>query len=204
MFDHSVSQFEQKVTTIHPGEYLVSDNDIIICTVLGSCVAVCLWDSQQKHGGVNHFMLPGSPVVSDSEKSKLNFNSYGARYGMYAMELLINELLKKGSQRENLHAKVFGGATMFNYKQQQSKSISQANGDFALEYLKTEHIRIESFDLGGLQARKIFFFVKSGKVLLKRIQGSLKVLIEKEESTYLSRITKTKKEGSIILFDHSS
>lgn len=201
MFDHKVSHFEQKVTTIHPGEYLVSDDDIIISTVLGSCVAVCLWDSEKAYGGVNHFLLPGSAATLDYIKNRPSFASDTARYGMYAMELLVNELLKKGSRKENLRAKVFGGAVMFKYNSRQAKSISQANGEFALQYLKTEKINIAASDLGGVQARKIFFFVRSGKVFLKRIHGTLQLLIEKEEKRYLEHISSHKKEGDIILFD---
>ena len=92
-------QFQYEAVKVLPGEYFVSIEDIMIMTVLGSCIAACIWDSRARLGGMNHFMLPDG-----------DFSEGGGRYGSYAMELLINQLLKAGARREFLQAKVFGGA----------------------------------------------------------------------------------------------
>jgi chemotaxis protein CheD len=102
MYDHRFSQFSQPVTIIHPGEYLATEDDIIIATVLGSCISVALRDEDRRVGGLNHFMLPGESY------SRTHFESQSANYGMYAMELLINDLLKLGCRKNRLRAKVFG------------------------------------------------------------------------------------------------
>ncbi len=195
MYEHRLSRFDQAITIIHPGEYLATSADIIISTVLGSCISVALRDKSLSIGGMNHFMLPGSLETRNSMESP------NAKYGMYAMELLINDLLKLGCKRERLEAKVFGGGSVLGHGNNPA-SVPRSNIDFAFDFLKTEDIPVLSSDVGGREARKILFFAKSGKVLLKRITGTLIVAVEKEEEVYLKRIAEIQAtSGDVILFD---
>jgi chemotaxis protein CheD len=200
MYDHRLSSFEQPVTLIHPGEYLVSRDDMIISTVLGSCVAVALKDRESNVGGLNHFMLPVPFKKSLTPDFPVEFISENGRYGSYAMELLINEMMKRGAKKSGIQAKVFGGASMLHLGQGSTLSIATGNIYFAFEFLKTEGIPVLSSDVGGDRARKILFFVRSGKVLLKRIRGTFNALVEEEDRTYLNRITSKPIEGSLVWF----
>ena len=200
MYDHRLSSFEQPVTIIHPGEYLVSRDDMIISTVLGSCVAVALKDKDSNVGGLNHFMLPTPFKRSTTTNFSTEFISENGRYGSYAMELLINDMMKRGAKKSGIQAKVFGGASMLHLGQGSSPSIASGNIDFAFEFLKTEGIPVISSDVGGERARKILFFVRSGKVLLTPIQGTFNALVEEEDRTYLNRIASKSMEGSVVWF----
>ena len=198
MYEHKISSFDQSITIIHPGEYLASGDDIIISTVLGSCVAVALHDKNYTVGGLNHFMLPGSfPRVM---KDKEYLAEPNALYGMYAMELLINDILKFGCKKENLRAKVFGGAFMFGVPQHNHPSVSESNIRFALNYLETEGIPVITTDLGGTQARKLFFFVRQGRVLLKRLGGTMAKVVEQAEDSYRARIVSNSQPHKAIVF----
>jgi chemotaxis protein CheD len=195
LFRHSISQFEQELITIHPGEYYATADDTIISTVLGSCIAVGLYDAKAKLGGLNHFMLPGEAGKIDLVRSP------NAKYGMYAMELLINDLMKIGATRASLSAKVFGGGSVLRFADGGSSKIPGNNIDFAFEYLKKEGIPVTASDVGGRDPRKIFFFAQTGKVLLKRISGTVADLAEKEEERYLSNFFVKEREGEITLFE---
>lgn len=195
MFDHRLAQFPQPITIIHPGEYLATGDDIIIATVLGSCVSVALRDSEKRIGGLNHFMLPGT------FDQRSHFESQGAKYGMYAMELLINDLLKLGCRKDRLKAKVFGGGSVLRGGAGRTNTVPKSNVDFAFDYLRTEGIPVLKSDTGGGAARKILFFVRDGKVLLKRISGTFIAAVDLEERDYLSRIERRQKEaGDVTLF----
>ena len=98
------AHFQSEAVKVLPGEYFVFNEDVLIMTTLGSCIATCLWDRQAKIGGMNHFMLPDNGGgASDS-----------GRYGSYAMELLINEMMKMGASRMTMEAKVFGGGAVIS------------------------------------------------------------------------------------------
>lgn len=170
---------------IHPGEYVVTAEDCVLCTVLGSCVAVALYDRTAGLGGLNHFMLPGAMHRSLEA-------SQSAKYGMYAMELLVNELLRKGARREKLEAKAFGGGSVLGDGQEAASGISRSNVEFVLEYLATEGIPLRSSDLGGTQARKILYFTADSSVLLKRYGGKAVVKVEREENRYLEALARIK------------
>lgn len=193
MYTHTSSYFEQRIVTIHPGEYYASNEDIIIATVLGSCVSVAFWDQRLKQGGINHFMLPGD--LDDEDMIK----SCNAKYGMFAIELLYNELLKAGSRKADIIAKVFGGASVLRLGSGPTK-IPRDNVNFALAFLNKENISIVANDTGGILPRKIFFFAQTGKVLLKRISGALSTVAEREEAVYLDKIQR-EDTGNFILFD---
>lgn len=124
------------------------DSDAVMVTILGSCVAACLWDPVAKVGGMNHFLLANEPDKC----------AVGYRQGLHAMELLINGLLKIGAQRSRLRSKLFGGAMMQN----KFGRIGKANADFALHFLNDEGIEVIAQSLGGTMARRIRFFPTSG------------------------------------------
>ncbi|MFP4329661.1 MAG: chemotaxis protein CheD [Spirochaetaceae bacterium] len=196
MYRHFNSKFQAEVIIIHPGEYYTTNEETIISTILGSCVAVALHEPVLKIGGLNHFMLPGS---IDSRKG---FNQESAKYGLFAMEVLINELLKRGANKRNLQAKVFGGGHVLHAST--AGNVPRSNVEFAMEFLQTEGIPIKASDVGGTQARKLFFYPTTSKVLLKRIVSSSAVHeVEEEETEYLERIRRErneKKRGEVTLF----
>lgn len=196
MFRHRISQFEQEVVTIHPGEYFATRDDTIISTVLGSCIAVALYDEAAGAGGLNHFMLPGE-VAKDEIIRNPN-----AKYGMYAIELLINELMKLGIRKRDIKAKVFGGGAVLHFADGSITRIPQSNIDFTFEYLEKEKIPVLASDVGGREPRKIFLFPRTGKVLLKRIAANQLDLVEKEEERYFEAIREEEQAaGAVVLFD---
>lgn len=151
------------------GEQTVTrDPDVTLSTILGSCVAACLRDEQSGIGGMNHFLLPDGAGRGD--------NSSSSRYGAHAMELLINEILKQGGRRENLTAKVFGGARMFN----DLKSIGDMNSVFVEKFLKNEGIPIISQSLGGRSARRVIYWPATGKVFVREVENQAAVVAERK------------------------
>ena len=143
-------------TARSPGEYFVHSEDLVITTTLGSCIAACLWDRQAAVGGINHFMLPGDGASDD-----------GGRYGSCAMELLINALIKRGATRRTLEAKVFGGAALIAGNG--ALNVGQRNTSFVLDYLRTEEIPLVSQDVLGPYPRKVCFFPKTGRAMVRRL-----------------------------------
>lgn len=151
----------RKSQPIIQGEYLIGGHSLDACpvsisTVLGSCVAVCLYDHERRQGGMNHFMLP------EPRGSTLR----PASFGVHAMELLINALIKAGSARKNLSAQVFGGATMIGAG---SFDIGQRNAEFIIGFLNAEAINCKQRDLGGKQARRVEFLPDSGQATCRKI-----------------------------------
>ena len=153
------AHFRSDAVKILPGEYFVHDEDLLIMTTLGSCIAACLWDRQAKVGGMNHFMLP----VGGGDEAA---NASG-RYGSYAMELLINELMKRGASRMTLEAKVFGGGQVIGGMN--TMNVGERNTTFVLDYLKTERIPVVSSDVLDIYPRKVCFLPASGKAMVKRL-----------------------------------
>lgn len=151
------AHFKNEAVKILPGEYFVFDEDMIIMTTLGSCIATCLWDRNARVGGMNHFMLPDNGGgASDS-----------GRYGSFAMELLINEMLKMGASRLTMEAKVFGGGAVI--AGMNTINVGERNTQFVMDYLKTERIPIVSKDVLDIYPRKVCFFPQSGKAMVKRL-----------------------------------
>jgi chemotaxis protein CheD len=140
---------------IDPGEYCSTGNIGVISTLLGSCVAACLYDSKNKIIGMNHFMLSNTRYARDMP---IHISEAG-RYGIHAMELLINEMMDKGALRHRLRAKIFGGATILFSEAQKSNflCVGQVNCKFIREFLKNERIPIDAEDLGGNHGRVIHF-----------------------------------------------
>jgi len=182
--------FEIDAAKILPGEYFVTRHDMVVVTVLGSCVSACLRDRISGFGGMNHFMLPGvdggGPV------------SVSARYGVHAMEILVNRLLKLGAQRNNLEAKVFGGGNVL--RGFVTTTVGERNAEFVLDYLKTEGIRLVSRDLLGVYPRKVYFFPKTGRVLVRKLMSSHNDTIVLRERDYASRLQLSPLGGEVELF----
>jgi len=157
---------------IKPGEFYVSDQEIVITTVLGSCISVCAYDPTTGFGGMNHFMLPDNSHHSNPVRC--------TRYGMFAMEQLINELMKKGSICENLHLKVTGGGEML----QGVSAIGKENINFIEKFIADENLHLVSSDTGGDQGRRVAFFPSSGKMLVNKMSHRQDQCLIKEESEY--------------------
>lgn len=169
---------------ILPGEFYCSREDIIISTLLGSCISVALFDSEKSLGGMNHFMLP----LPKNKENTLTSNS--SKYGINAMEELINGLIKLGSAKNNLKAKVFGGSTILRFERESVYDIPKLNISFIVEFLKVERIPIISFSVGGTLPRKLFFFPKTAKILMKcreTDEGSLRQMETQYEHKLLER-----------------
>jgi chemotaxis protein CheD len=182
--------FDCQAAKILPGEYYYTGRDMLIVTVLGSCVSACIRDRVTGLGGMNHFMLPdggdNGPV------------SASMRYGTYAMEVLINDLLKAGARRENMEAKVFGGGAVL--RGFSAMNVGERNAAFVMEYLKTEKMRVVAEDLNDIWPRKVYFFPKTGKVLVKKLMQTHNDTLAKREHDYASRLKVTPVGGEIDLF----
>jgi len=187
-FFYRDQQFQYEAVKVLPGEYYVAEDDIMIMTVLGSCIAACIWDSKVRAGGMNHFMLPEGDGVEAS-----------GRYGSYAMELLINRLLKVGARREFMQAKVFGGAqVMAGFT---SMNVGERNTHFVLDYLSTERIPVVSQDVLDIHPRKVCFFPISGRALVKRLaHAHPENLVVEERRGNAIAVVKSTAGGSVDLF----
>jgi len=182
--------FARHAVKIMPGEFFVAKQDIVLSTVLGSCVAACIWDRLAKIGGMNHFMLPAADAG-------LGLAGASGRYGVFAMEQLINELIKRGATKANLEAKVFGGASALGGRSM--LNVGERNASFVLQFLKTEGIRVVSHDLQDVYARRVAFFPTSGRALCKRLSKTDSAVISAEEQ-YCEKINTAKVAGDVELF----
>ncbi|GAB4401997.1 MAG: chemoreceptor glutamine deamidase CheD [Rhodoferax sp.] len=180
--------FHYDAVKVLPGEYYVSREDIMITTVLGSCISACIWDVRARVGGMNHFMLPEGDATEG-----------GGRFGSYAMELLINQLVKLGGRRETMQAKVFGGAqvmaglTIMN--------VGERNTRFVLSYLAEERIPVVSQDVLDIHPRKVCFFPATGRALVKRLaHAHPEALVVEERKGNAVLLAKAAAGGSVDLF----
>lgn len=182
----------KKEIYVHTGKLYATKAPLVLRTILGSCVAVCLFDPVGRIGGMSHIFLPGTADRKSFDDSTC--------YGVNAMELLINRIMNLGGDRYQLKAKIFGGAHIL-------QGISKKNGTgrknikFVLEFLKAEGIKIISQDLGGHDTRRIHFHTDTGDVFLKRIRFMQYQKIAIEEQKYLKRIKRElKKPAEVTLF----
>lgn len=178
--------FKNDAVKILPCEYFVYHEDILIMTTLGSCIAACLWDREAKIGGMNHFMLPEGDAGS-------------GRYGSYAMELLINEMMKQGATRATMEAKVFGGGQVIDGMN--TMNIGERNTAFVVDYLKTERIPIMSKDVLGIHPRKVCFLPASGKAMVKRLaSANTAALVAQDRAAVQQAVPQSTGGGSVDLF----
>lgn len=179
--------FNTDAVKVLPGEYYVTGEDMVIMTVLGSCIAACIWDPKARVGGMNHFMLPDGG------------GDTSGRYGSYAMELLINEMIKLGARREYMQAKVFGGGQVMHTFT--TMNVGERNTQFVLDYLQTERIAVISKDVLDIYPRKVCYFASSGKAMCKRLAHSHPETLETQERKGSAAVVaKVTAGGSIDLF----
>lgn len=183
--------FNTDAVKILPGEYFATADDSMIVTVLGSCVSVCLRDPVTRIAGMNHFLLPAN-------KDVINVNSESARYGVYAMEVLVNHLIKLGASKSRLQAKVFGGANVI--KQFRQNSVGQQNAAFVEEYLATENFTVTAKDLLGEFPRKLYFFPLTGEVKVRKLKSMHNNTILERETEYRVKVSQTPASGDIDFF----
>lgn len=184
-------RFPHEIAVILPGEYFVSKEPMVVYTVLGSCISVCIRDTVTKIGGMNHFMLavPNDNVENDHWGDS-------ARYGSYAMEVLVNELLSRGGHKSRFEAKVFGGGKIFK----SLNDVGAKNAAWALEYLEREGLQPIKADVGDVCPRKVYYFTESGRVLLKKLDRVQGQDIVKEEQRYQRELIQESKAGDVTLF----
>lgn len=182
-------QFDVEAVKVLPGEYFVTTSEMMLVTVLGSCVSACIRDRDKGLGGMNHFMLADADSVDQVAS---------ARYGTYAMEVLINHLLKLGARRTSLEAKVFGGGRVMATLS--SSQVGDKNASFVLNYLKTEGIAVKAQDLLDVHPRKVYFFPFTGRVLVKKLVRMHNDTVAKREKEYADRLNEGPVAGEIELF----
>ena len=183
------AHFKCEAVRVLPGEYFVDTEDTLIVTTLGSCIAACLWDRDARIGGMNHFMLPDG--AGDS-----------GRYGSFAMEMLINQMMKRGASRLALEAKVFGGGQIIGGAGANSTlNVGERNTAFVLDYLKAERIPVVSRDVLGPHPRKVCFLPASGKAMVKRLgQMNNDRLLAQERSAARQPTPQATGAGTVDLF----
>jgi chemotaxis protein CheD len=150
----------RKIHIIQGERYVTGDPEIMLTTILGSCVAACLRDPEAGIGGMNHFLLPDTEGGGGAQ-----------RFGAHAMELLINDLLRMGARRHRLEAKLFGGGRMFNGL----TDVGEANATFAERFLKDEGVPVMGGSLRGAQARRVQFWPVSGRAMQRFVDDPAQI-----------------------------
>jgi chemotaxis protein CheD len=174
-----------------PGEYYATNRDVALVTVLGSCVAACLRDRESGVGGMNHFMLPHAGVEAGPASAP-------ARYGVHAMELLINHLTRLGARRRNLEAKVFGGGNVLRGVTR--LNVGESNAQFVAHFLRQEAIPVVAEDLQGEISRKVYYFPATGRALVRGIKTAHNRTILEREAQYRQRLDALPVAGDSELF----
>ena len=182
------AHFRNDAVKVLPGEFFVHDEDILVMTTLGSCIAACLWDRERRIGGMNHFLLPDGGGAADAS----------GRYGSFAMELLIGELVKRGATRSTMEAKVFGGGAVI--AGMNTINVGERNTAFVLEYLRTERITVVSKDVLDVHPRKVCFLPASGKAMVKRLATTNVEALAAQERDAAARALPAARGGSVELF----
>lgn len=183
-------RFAHEIACLLPGEYFVSNGPMIVYTVLGSCVSACIRDPASGVGGMNHFMLP-------APKAEGAYDSWGAstRYGSYAMEVLINEILKRGGQKQRLEVKLFGGGRIY----EGGMDVGAANVAWVMAYLQREGFIPAGTDVGDVLPRKVYYDTRSGRVRLKKLERLGNRAILDREARYLASLQRLP-DASVILY----
>ena len=181
---------------ILPGEFFVTTHDETITTVLGSCISACIRDVALNIGGMNHFMLPEDNSVGKNAWVS-GADGLATRYGSYAMESLINELMKLGARRERLEVKIFGGGKILPVM----SDVGAKNIAFAREFLRLEGFKIAAEDVGEVHPRRIVYFPVTGRVMLKRLRALDSAVIARRETEYLHALEKKPADDDVELFN---
>jgi chemotaxis protein CheD len=187
------NQHECWAAKILPGEYYVTTGDEIITTVLGSCVSACIRDRVFGIGGMNHFMLPSE---TRSPGDATSWGTEATRYGSFAMEHLINDILKNGGRRENLEIKIVGGGQIIA----NMTDVGRRNIDFVRRYLKTEGFMIAGEEVGDIYPRKVLYLPQSGAVRVKKLRTLHNTTVISREERYIHELEVKPVAGSVELF----
>lgn len=179
---------------ILPGELYVTTQDEAIVTVLGSCVSACIWDRTAGIGGMNHFMLPAS--ADQSRVADFAHASEAARYGTFAMEALINAILKYGGRRSALQIKIVGGGRVLRG----ATEVGQRNIEFVREFIVNEGLTLGGEHVGGVLPRKVWFHPLTGRARVKELKSTATSTVADREQQYATRIGSDAKGGDIELF----
>lgn len=175
-------------TIVLPGDHHVTERkDLALVTLLGSCVAACIRDVETGIGGLNHFLLP------DDRSGEAGAGSM--RYGTNAMEVLINDILRRGGAKHRLEAKVFGAGNVIDTSA--AETVGDRNAKFVQEYLRREGVKIAASDLGGNRARRIFFFPATGRVSVLRLEPTS---VREQEMRLKAKVDTAPKAGGVELF----
>lgn len=187
------NRMQRIAAKILPGEYYVTASAELVTTVLGSCVSACIRDKITGIGGMNHFLLPlnNGETWSSSEVA-----SHANRYGNYAMEHMINDILKQGGRKENFEVKVFGGSKII----ESMTDVGSSNIRFVRNYLEIEELKVVAEDMGGVNPRKVMYFPDTGRVLVKKIKELHNDTIIKRETAYIESLEDKPTQGDIDFF----
>ena len=187
-YDKTNDVFTAKIL---PGEFYVSRNNEMVTTVLGSCISACVRDPIVGIGGMNHFMLPYDRRAKPRDKD--HDLQAASRYGDFAMEMLINAILKEGGKRKNLEVKLFGGGKVISHIH--STDVGLQNIEFAHEYLGYEGLDVVAENTGDIFPRKVNYFSGTGRVKMKKLKSMHNNTITNREDDYFKKII-TKPEES--------
>ena len=198
-FDHIQRNWDPAIKAwsakILPGEYFVTAHDEAITTILGSCISACIRDTTIGVGGMNHFMLPED--TSSGTSSWLDPSAgMSTRYGSFAMESLINDLMKQGARRERLEIKLFGGGNILT----SMTDVGARNSAFARSWLKTEHLQVVGEDVGDTVPRRVIYLPSTGKVMVKHLRTLESRAIATREQQYLTSFRQKPVENDVELF----
>ncbi len=198
-FEH-IKRYWDKINNAYtakilPGEYYVTINDESIVTVLGSCVSACIRDRVFGVGGMNHFMLPED---SSAGEGSWAMGGKAARFGGFAMEQMINDILKNGGLRKNLEVKIFGGGKVI--KNMSTMDVGQRNISFVIDYIKTEGLTLLSEDVGNIYPRKVIYFPATGRVRVKKLRNMHNNTVIEREMKYRTKIIEKPVTGDVELF----
>ncbi len=180
------------IAKILPGEFYITRNDELVSTVLGSCVSACIRDTLLGLGGMNHFMLPESNAADVDDDTAM-------RYGSFAMEQLINEILKFGGHRDSLEIKLTGGGKILE-TQTSVTDIGTMNIHFVHQYLAQEGLQAIAEDLGGNKPRKVLYDPTSGSLKVKKLNSLHNDTLLSRERNYRDTLQNQPLEGDIELF----
>lgn len=189
MHEHMITSHDGTVrrrVTLFSGEHFVTNTNMEIATLLGSCVAVCLYDEQARVAGMNHFLLANFRYAKETPVCMTE----AGRYGVHAMELLINAMMKRGAERSRIKAKAFGGGAVLDSvedaerKRDSFMAVGDVNSRFIVEFLRTEKIPLTASDLGGLEGRVIHFDTGDYSVYMRKIKRSMTERVERAEREY--------------------
>ncbi len=169
------------------GCYVTDQRGEMIVTILGSCIAACIRDPFAMIGGMNHFLLPTTSITEDAQSM---------RFGSFAMEQLINALMKLGARRERLEVKIFGGGNVMSGL----SDVGQRNIQFIHQFLKTEQIAITAEDVGGPFPRRIHYLPDTGKVMVRKLRRTDDLEIASQEHSYLKKLSSKPSSGDVELF----